>query len=83
MRLSSTKNTFLMPSLLSSSSSRPTCSVDFTLGFLPNMTMMSQNSHLYGQPRENWRLTAWYLSSFKRSKRGVGESSSDTSPVSW
>ena len=44
------------------------------------MTMMSQNSHRYGQPRENCRLAPEYRSSLSRSKRGTGESGSSTVP---
>ena len=52
------------------------------LGSRPNITMTSQKSHRYGQPRENCRLAVLNRFSFSRSKRGVGESVSRTVPFS-
>jgi len=65
-----------------SSSSRPTWSRPFLRGRRPNITMMSQNSHLKGQPRENCSEAMEYRSSFRRSKRGIGDSARATVPSS-
>ena len=55
MKLSSTtKSGPWAPSRRSASSSASTCSGDFTRGVRPNISMMSQNSQLKGQPRETW-----------------------------
>ena len=45
-----------MPCVRSASSSAMTCALVLIRGLRPNVTMMSQNSHWNGQPRENWRL---------------------------
>ena len=38
----------------------------------PKVTMMSQNSHMNGQPRENCSVPSAYFFILSRSKRGTG-----------
>jgi hypothetical protein len=53
MKLSSTKKTSpVKPVLRIASSSARICPAFFVRGFLPYITMMSQNSQWKGQPRE-------------------------------
>ncbi len=53
MKLSSTIIAEKKPALRISSSSAITCAAFFVRGTRPKITMMSQNSHWNGQPREN------------------------------
>ena len=56
IRLSSTMKTIPMPCVRIASSSAIICALVFSRGLRPNVTMMSQNSHWNGQPRENCML---------------------------
>ena len=48
--------TIRIPWARSASSSAMICALVLIRGRRPKVTMMSQNSHWNGQPRENWRL---------------------------
>ena len=56
MRLSSTMKAIDTRSARSASSSAMTCAAVLSRGLRPKTTMMSQNSHWKGQPRENCTL---------------------------
>jgi len=60
MKLSSTKKTLpRKPVARMASSSAWTCSAVLVRGLRPNTTMMSQNSHVNGQPREYCSDMLW------------------------
>jgi len=78
MKLSSTMKTSpRYPSLRSASSSARTCAGCFTRGTRPKISMMSQNSHMNGQPREVWMHIERYCRTSSRSSRGTGTSCRD------
>ena len=64
--------TSLWPVSLIASSSAITCSAVLSRGRRPKVTMMSQNSHWNGQPRENCKLPKAYRSILSGPNRGAG-----------
>ena len=61
-----------MPAATIASSSANTWAEVLIRGRRPKVTMMSQNSHENGQPRENCTLAKAYFFIFNRSRRGAG-----------
>ncbi len=72
IRLSSTMKTIRCPVSLIASSSAITWAAVLSRGRRPKVTMMSQNSHWNGQPRENCRLPKAYRSILSGPNRGTG-----------